>query len=155
MRWKIVNLCFESYLLHSTGLKIYDFFTSHLYLFSRNAQLQPQSCTNERLMNKPLEILSVPDFMCVPQQYSPQIVQFWSIFSIADVGFLFYESTMYGRVIFVSLDLTQTVRLYHDCRTQMPSRSSCKVRSPESKKINLSPVSLSEKKICKSLLRGP
>lgn len=39
-------------------------------------------------------------------------------FSIADVGFLFYESTIYGRVIFVSLDLTQTVRLHHDCRTQ-------------------------------------
>jgi len=67
---------------------------------------------NER-PSDPLDIQSVFDFIRVPQQDSPQMFQFWTKFSIADVGFLFYESTICGRFIFVSLDRTQTVGCLH------------------------------------------
>ena len=75
MRRKIVNLSFESCQLHSTGKKIYDF----LYLTS----FYPAGMLNigHNLVNEclsepwPLDILSVPDFLRVLQQYSPQIVQ--------------------------------------------------------------------------------
>ena len=96
------------------------------------------------LSSDPLDMPSLLDFMPAPQQDSKQFSHFWSNFSMADVGFFVNESTIYGRVISLSLDRTQTVVFFAPLHARPlgivqntvkhPVTLRYKVRSPESGK---------------------